>query len=80
MNISSLVVATRPEALARVAQAIADAGPFTLAEPIGYRLPVVLEAIDCDAAEQWYDWLRGIDGVLTVDLTYVTFGEVSHVG
>lgn len=78
MWISSLVV-TLPrlkEHANRIREAIAAIPVFQLGEQIADRLPVVLEVEDGSQARYWYDWVGGLDGVMKVDLAFVSFEDV----
>ena len=72
MQTSGLVVCvTDEEAMARVTERLARDRSFTLAEPVGLRLPLAFRATDGPAAERLHEWLRRLPGVVKVDVALV---------
>ena len=51
---------------------------FQLGKQIADRLPVVLEVAEGSQARYWYDWVGGLDGVVKVDLAFVSFEDVQR--
>lgn len=80
MWISSLVVTLPPlkEQAGRIREAIAAIAVFQPGDQIADRLPVVLEVEDGSQARYWYDWVGGLDGVVKVDLAFVSFEDVQR--
>lgn len=78
MWISSLVVTLPPleEQAGRIRDAIAAIPMFQLGNQIADRLPVVLEVEEGSQSRYWYDWVGGLDGVVKVDLAFVSFEDV----
>ncbi len=80
MWISSLVVTLPPleEQAGRIRDVIAAIPVFQLGKQIADRLPVVLEVAEGSQARYWYDWVGGLDGVVKVDLAFVSFEDVQR--
>ena len=80
MWISSLVVTLPPleEQAGRIRDVIAAIPVFQLGKQIADRLPVVLEVEEGSQARYWYDWVGGLDGVVKVDLAFVSFENVQR--
>ena len=80
MWISSLVVTLPPleEQAGRIRDVIAAIPVFQLGKQIADRLPVVLEVEEGSQARYWYDWVGGLDGVVKVDLAFVSFEDVQR--
>ena len=80
MWISSLVV-TLPrleKQATRIRDAIAAIPVFQLGDQIVDRLPVVLEVEDGSQARYWYEWVSGLNGVIKVDLAFVSFEDTQN--
>lgn len=77
MLISSLVVTLPRNELqsAGIRNAISALPVFQSGVQIGNRLPVVLEVNDGSQARYWYEWIGGLDGVVKVDLAFVSFDD-----
>jgi hypothetical protein len=75
MNVSGLVVTLvdDPASRSSALDAIRAAGPFTLGDPFGSRYPTALETPDERASHDWHDWLVHLQGVVKVDLAFVSF-------
>jgi hypothetical protein len=75
VTISGLVVTLSddPGRCVPALEAIRRADPFTLGEQFGPRLPLALEAADASASDRWHDWLTHLDGVVKVDVAFVSF-------
>ncbi len=81
MHTSGLVI-TFSDDPALVEQATAQlqaAGPFTLGEARGPCRAAVLEAADPHSAQDWHDWAAALPGVVSVEVVFVHWEEVSHV-
>jgi nitrate reductase NapAB chaperone NapD len=48
---------------------------FELGEPVGRRLPVVLEAEDGATARYWHHWIEELPGVVNVEVAFVNFED-----
>lgn len=80
MWISSLVVTLPPaqEKASRIRDAIAAVPVFELGDQIADRLPVVLEVEDGSLSRYWYEWVKGLDGVVKVDLAFVGLDDETY--
>ena len=50
---------------------LAEAGPFTLSEPVGRLVPAVMEVADPHAARRWHEWAETLPGVEGVEVVFV---------
>ena len=78
---SGLVVTLDPDPVARDS-ALAALGrnpAFTVGEATDHRLPVALEAEDAEASERWTEWVRGLPGVVGVEVVFVHWDEQEEV-
>jgi nitrate reductase NapAB chaperone NapD len=80
MWISSLVVTLPPfeEQATVIRKAIESVPVFQLGGQIADRLPVVLEVEDGAQARYWYEWVSGLNGVVKVDLAFVSLEDVQN--
>lgn len=78
MWISSFVVTLPEDAdLAEEVCRAIDAVPvFETGAVADRRLPVVLEAPDGASARDWHGWVESLEGVLKVDVAFVSFEDV----
>jgi nitrate reductase NapAB chaperone NapD len=73
MNISGLVVTLSSEhQVTNAIQQIRNAGPFTIGEAAGLRVAIALETDSPGISESWYRWLEQLEGVLKVDVAFVS--------
>lgn len=82
MWISSFVV-TLPacsERAAALTDALRAVSVFEVGIAIGRQLPVVLEAADGSAARYWHRWVEDLPGVISVNVTFVSFDESESPG
>jgi hypothetical protein len=54
---------------------LAAAGPFTWSEPVGRRIPAVMEVADSHAARWWHDWVASRPGVEGVEVVFVCWDD-----
>jgi nitrate reductase NapAB chaperone NapD len=77
MWVSSFVV-TLPEdgsGACAIKEALRAVSVFELGEPVGRRLPVVLEAEDGSTARYWHHWVEELPGVVNVEVAFVNFED-----
>lgn len=77
MSVSGLVVtlADDPQRAEAARQVLLSAGVFTFGEPVGQRLPMVLDAASSEDSRRWHEWLVGVEGVAQVDIAFVSLEE-----
>jgi hypothetical protein len=54
---------------------LGEAGPFTTREPVGRRIPAVMEVPDPQAARRWHDWVAALPGVEGVEVVFVYWDD-----
>ncbi|WP_442483236.1 hypothetical protein [Aeoliella sp. SH292] len=76
MPTSGLVVtAERPEALRLILEMLANEPAVEAAQPIGVRVPLVVETPDKATDKQVWEWLHQLPGVTAVDVAFIYLGE-----
>ena len=70
MQTHGLIVTLDDESQTPAVLATLAAGPFLAGEPIGLRIPFVLESATPDEAHNWHDWAATQPGVTNVEVVF----------
>jgi hypothetical protein len=74
MPTSGLVLtAERPEHILPILAALAGEQSIAAGEPVGLRLPVVLDTPDKAADKRVWSWLSSLPGVVSIDVAFISW-------
>lgn len=74
MPTSGLVLtAERPEHIRPILAALAGEQSIAAGEPVGLRLPVVLDTPDKATDKRVWSWLSSLPGVVSIDVAFISW-------